>query len=55
MLLALPYTEAKEEMIARFTRDYIERLLARPAGNVSAAAKELGISRTTLYKRLGRV
>ena len=45
MLLGLPYKEAKEEMIARFTRDYIERLLARHAGNVSAAARVAGIDR----------
>ncbi|MEF9897538.1 MAG: helix-turn-helix domain-containing protein [Pseudomonas sp.] len=30
----------------------IERTLLAHAGNVTAAAKELGISRTTLYKRL---
>ncbi|MBM5460831.1 sigma-54-dependent Fis family transcriptional regulator [Pseudomonas sp. P66] len=34
------------------TRDVIERTLLAHAGNVTAAAKELGISRTTLYKRL---
>ncbi len=44
-LLGLPYKEAKEEMIARFTRDYVERLLARHAGNVSAAARAAGIDR----------
>ncbi|OUM32981.1 sigma-54-dependent Fis family transcriptional regulator [Pseudomonas putida] len=35
------------------TQDVIERALLAHAGNVSAAAKALGISRTTLYKRLG--
>jgi two-component system nitrogen regulation response regulator GlnG len=44
-LLSLPYKAAKEEMIARFTRDYIERLVARHAGNVSAAARAAGIDR----------
>ena len=44
-LLSLPYKAAKEEMIARFTRDYIERLIARHAGNVSAAARAAGIDR----------
>ncbi|MOA60011.1 Limonene hydroxylase [compost metagenome] len=35
------------------TQDVIERALLAHEGNVSAAAKALGISRTTLYKRLG--
>ncbi|MFJ4256134.1 sigma-54-dependent Fis family transcriptional regulator [Pseudomonas monteilii] len=35
------------------THDVIERALLAHEGNVSAAAKALGISRTTLYKRLG--
>ncbi|WEK29012.1 MAG: sigma 54-interacting transcriptional regulator [Candidatus Pseudomonas phytovorans] len=35
------------------TQDVIERALLAHDGNVSAAAKALGISRTTLYKRLG--
>nr|WP_277884160.1 helix-turn-helix domain-containing protein [Pseudomonas fluorescens] len=30
----------------------IEHVLLSHQGNVTAAAKELGISRTTLYKRL---
>lgn len=35
------------------TQDVIERALLAHEGNVSAAAKALGISRTTMYKRLG--
>lgn len=41
--------------LADATRDVIERVLLAHSGNVSAAAKELGISRTTLYKRLARL
>ncbi len=41
--------------LADVTQGVIERVLLAHGGNVSAAAKELGISRTTLYKRLGRV
>lgn len=41
----LPYKVAKDEMLARFTRDYLEALLARHGGNVSAAAREAKIDR----------
>lgn len=33
----------------------IERVLAECQGNVSAAARRLGISRNTLYRKLGRM
>ena len=46
IVMALPYKEAKELMVARFTRDYLEQLLARNGGNVSAAAREAGIDRS---------
>ncbi|MET8427647.1 helix-turn-helix domain-containing protein [Nocardia sp. NPDC004860] len=36
-------------------RDVIERELDRCGGNKLAAAKKLGISRTTLYKRMGQL
>ena len=41
----LPYKRAKEEMLARFTRDYLEALLARHGGNVSASAREAQVDR----------
>ncbi|MBA1320645.1 sigma-54-dependent Fis family transcriptional regulator [Pseudomonas plecoglossicida] len=40
--------------LADVTQGVIERVLLAHAGNVSTAAKELGISRTTLYKRLAK-
>jgi transcriptional regulator with GAF, ATPase, and Fis domain len=55
-LFSLPYKVAKDEMLARFTRDYLEALLARHAGNVSAAAREAKIDRNwivALAKRHG--
>ncbi|MHA6138876.1 sigma-54-dependent Fis family transcriptional regulator [Pseudomonas mohnii] len=45
-------TSAPTRSLSDATRDVIERVLLSHQGNVSAAAKELGISRTTLYKRL---
>ncbi|MHC8290805.1 sigma-54-dependent Fis family transcriptional regulator [Pseudomonas sp. XS1P51] len=45
---------AAMQRLADTTRQAIERALLANAGNVSAAATQLGISRTTLYKRLGR-
>jgi len=41
----LPYKQAKEEMLARFTRDYLEALLQRHGGNVSASAREAQVDR----------
>jgi transcriptional regulator with GAF, ATPase, and Fis domain len=44
-LFELPYKIAKDEMLAQFTREYLEALLGRHAGNVSAAAREAKIDR----------
>jgi DNA-binding NtrC family response regulator len=44
-LLGMPYKQAKDEMLARFTREYLEALLGRHGGNVSAAAREARIDR----------
>jgi len=41
----LPYKQAKEEMLARFTREYLEALLQRHAGNISASAREAQVDR----------
>ncbi|WP_347249076.1 helix-turn-helix domain-containing protein [Pseudomonas fluorescens] len=45
-------TSAPARNLSDATRDMIEHVLLSHQGNVTAAAKELGISRTTLYKRL---
>jgi hypothetical protein len=44
-VLAQPYKAAKEQMVARFTCEYLESLLARNGGNVSAAAREAQVDR----------
>lgn len=51
-----PFKEAKEQVVARFEREYLASLMERHQGNVSAAAEEAGLARTYLYallKKLG--
>jgi len=43
--MSLPYKVAKDEILARFTKEYLEALLARNSGNVSAAAREAQVDR----------
>ncbi len=38
--------------LAEVERDHIQRVLARHRGNATAAARQLGISRTTLWRKL---
>ncbi|MFW6031061.1 MAG: sigma 54-interacting transcriptional regulator, partial [Myxococcota bacterium] len=52
----LPYEEAKRTVLERFQRRYVERALAETGGNLSAAARNAGITRAALHriiKRLG--
>jgi len=45
---AAPYAELKEELVARFTRAYVDALMARAGGNQTAAAKMAGLDRSYL-------
>lgn len=47
--------ESLVEVMDDVQKKYIERALNRTQGNVSKAARELGISRVTLYDLLGRL
>lgn len=48
-------TDARlEPQLARAERQIIERTLAQSSGNINAAAEVLGISRATLYRKLGQ-
>lgn len=45
-----PFHDVKDQVIAQFERDYLTRLVARAAGNMSKAARQANIDRTTLYR-----
>ena len=47
---SLPFKEA----LKKFEQDYVNHVLARCGGNVSKAAKELGLHRSSLYNILHR-
>jgi DNA-binding NtrC family response regulator len=48
------YHTAKEQVLANFEREYVTRLVARAAGNMSRAARLANVDRTTLYRLLER-
>jgi DNA-binding NtrC family response regulator len=45
-----PFHEVKDRVVAQFEKDYLTRLVARAGGNMSKAAREAGVDRTTLYR-----
>ena len=55
-LYAMPFKEAKQQVVDEFERAYFERLLAKTDNNLSRASAEAGITRyylRELLKRLG--
>ena len=50
----MPYTKAREVLVAEFTKRYLERLLKRHGGNISRAAQEAGVARRHFYTLLER-
>ena len=50
----LPIAESRDRWIAQFERIYLEEILGRTAGNVTAAARIAGVSRMQLYRLLWR-
>lgn len=51
-LLALDFQEAKARVIDRFERRFLQAALERSGGNVSQAARKLGMHRQNLQKKL---
>ena len=51
-LLDLPLTEAKAKLVESFEQQAIARALQNHAGNVSAAARQLGIHRQSLQQKI---
>ena len=51
-LLDMPLTEAKTQLVESFERQAIARALERQGGNVSAAARQLGIHRQSLQQKM---
>ena len=51
----LPYAEQKEQVVERFARAYLTRLLKKTAGNRSEAARVSGLERSYLGKLLAKL
>ena len=51
---ARPFHAAKDEVVARFEREYLSDLVQRAGGNLSQAARVAGLERKFLYKLLDR-
>ena len=45
-----PFHDVKDRVVSDFERDYLTRLVARAGGNMSKAARQANIDRTTLYR-----
>jgi DNA-binding NtrC family response regulator len=50
----LPLRAAKSELLERFERHYVERMLERTGGNVAEAARRAGVDRVTLFRTIRR-
>jgi DNA-binding NtrC family response regulator len=44
------YEEGKQQAVARFQREYLQRALERTGGNVSQAAARCGLTRAALHR-----
>ncbi len=51
---SIPFAEARQAVLARFERGYLEALLAKFEHNIAAAAEHSGVDRGYLYKLLRR-
>ena len=51
----LPFNEAKQQVVEKFERAYVEEVLARENGVVVKAAERSGIARASFYRMLERL
>lgn len=51
-LLHRPYDQAKEALTTQFKAEYLRALLQRHQGNITAAARESGIARSSLHRMM---
>jgi two-component system, NtrC family, response regulator GlrR len=52
--LSRPFIEAREELLARFEKSYLDAMLARHGGNISRAARAAGLDRMHFKRLLAR-
>lgn len=45
-----PFHEVKDKVVANFEREYLTRLISQAGGNMSKAARQANVDRTTLYR-----
>ncbi|HZJ70770.1 MAG TPA: sigma 54-interacting transcriptional regulator, partial [Planctomycetota bacterium] len=50
----LPFSQAREQALGAFERRYLEAIVARHGGNVTAAARSSGVDRAHFYRLLRR-
>mgnify|MGYP000013518959 CR=1 FL=1 len=53
-LTAIPYREAKEDVLSQFNRRYIREALEKTGGNVTQAARMCGLERQALQQIMRR-
>ena len=53
-VLDADYHTAREQVLARFEKDYLEHVVRESNGNISDAARMAGVDRTTLYRMMER-
>lgn len=48
------YYDARDRLLAKFDRQFLTRVIVRAGGNLSKAARQAGIDRTTFYRLMER-
>jgi DNA-binding NtrC family response regulator len=49
------YSQLREQMVERFERDFVQNLLSKHHGDVTAAAQAAGLPRGSLYRLLKKL